>query len=149
MYRIIAIITGTGNVYLIGLVPKVNTSQAGLCQMHVDWSPLGGTGDATHQLNDCIENNLPPVIKNYGHDMLAGFSEADIAPAWKLACTYKATKHGPSIKKEHPQLQLWNGDVWQNYTLPETKPWKANAMTGDRPATPDVFNLIKAGKARR
>lgn len=111
--------------YLVGIRAALSISTCFLVEVEIDWSPLFGAdkdGILRHngmELEKLLARGEPPVILNYGKEMLAAFTEKQIHFAWYTAKAAEIRKTGPCLLLE--TLQIWermSDDEWVPVELP-------------------------------
>jgi len=99
-----------GREFLIGIRNAMAVDTCFLVEAEADWSPIGGDC-ISQRLDQCLARKNPddsdpvPILQNYGHLMLAAFTEKQLHQAYHIAKRFKISEFGPQLRLD--KLRVW------------------------------------------
>lgn len=98
-----------GQEFLIGIQSALAVDTCFLAEAAADWSPIGGDC-ISQRLDQCLAqknedgSNPVPILQNYGHQMLAAFTEKQLHQAYHNVKQMKIPKFGPQLRLDKLQV---------------------------------------------
>lgn len=102
-----------GQEYLIVMKAVLAPDTYFMVELAPDWSPLVGYENLATRLRDMLSKGETPLLENYGHQVLAAFTEKRIREVWTIANRLESKHCGPQFRLD--TMRLWElvGQEWK------------------------------------